>query len=232
MVFHYCPRGALNTQVTTQNVNLTLWVGECVLKGVVWRYAVTTCILFPDIEERRLVLSEVGGWFKKITSIWRFASSLGYGRLPLHSGPPGGVLDSDFPWQNRSYPEIPWNIFNFPDPEFSSLSSRRVFCFRLRALSNTVKIDMLPRKIVPGYNRAYQGVLDIKFLGRIVFVFYQISLECFVPTLRDHLILFPFTVYKNSEILCKVGVSHPISRNLKTYFSDIPSKKVANPASR
>ena len=26
-----------------------------------------------------------------------------------------------------------------------------------------------------------------------------------------------------------MGVSHPVSRNFKTYFPDIPSKKVANP---
>ena len=232
MIFHYSPRRAFHTQVTTQNVNLTLWVGGCVLKGVVWRYAVTTCILFSRYRGKTLGIIR-GGWvvqkdnvnltFCVVTWVWT---------APTTQLPTRGVLDLDSPWQNQSYPKIPWNILNFPDPEFSSSSSRRVFCFRLRALSNTVKIDMLPRKIVPGYNRAYQGVLDTKFLGRIVFVFHQISLECFVPTLRDHLILFPFTVYKNSEKFCKVGVSHPISRNLKTYFSDIPSKKVANPASR
>ena len=29
-----------------------------------------------------------------------------------------------------------------------------------------------------------------------------------------------------------MGVAHPVSRNFKTHFPDIPSKKVANPASR
>ena len=29
-----------------------------------------------------------------------------------------------------------------------------------------------------------------------------------------------------------MDVSHPVSRNFKTYFPDIPSRKVTNPASR
>ena len=29
-----------------------------------------------------------------------------------------GVLDPDFPWKNRSHSKIPWNIFNFSDPNF------------------------------------------------------------------------------------------------------------------
>ena len=45
-------RGAVHTQVTTQNVNWTLWVGGCVWKGVLWRNAVTICIPFPDIESK------------------------------------------------------------------------------------------------------------------------------------------------------------------------------------
>ena len=75
MIFHYSPGGAFHTQ----NVTLTWWVGECVLKGVVWRYAVKTCILFSRYREECLTLSEFGGWVKNITSVWRFASSLGYG---------------------------------------------------------------------------------------------------------------------------------------------------------
>ena len=33
-------RGAFHTQVTTQNVKLTLWIGRCIWNGVLWRYAV------------------------------------------------------------------------------------------------------------------------------------------------------------------------------------------------
>ena len=46
----------------------------------------------------------------------------------------GGVLDPDFPWQNRPYPEIPLKFFDFPDPEFSSSSSRQVFLFSTESL--------------------------------------------------------------------------------------------------
>ena len=37
--------------------------------------------------EKRLTLSEVVGWVKNIMSVWRFASSLGYGLVPLHIQP-------------------------------------------------------------------------------------------------------------------------------------------------
>ena len=48
---HKWIRGAFHTLVTTQNVKLPLWVVGCLSwKGVLWCYAVTTCILFPDIE--------------------------------------------------------------------------------------------------------------------------------------------------------------------------------------
>ena len=43
-------RGAVHTQVTTQKVHLTLWVDGLVWKGVLWCYALTICILFPDTE--------------------------------------------------------------------------------------------------------------------------------------------------------------------------------------
>ena len=52
MIFHCSPRGAFLTQVTMQNVNLTLWVGWCFWKGVIWCYAVTICIFFSDIESK------------------------------------------------------------------------------------------------------------------------------------------------------------------------------------
>ena len=50
-------------------------------------------------------------------------------------GPTRGVLDPDFPWKNWLYPGVPWNFFDFQDPEFSSSSSRRLFSSRLRAHS-------------------------------------------------------------------------------------------------
>ena len=36
-----------------------------------------------------------------------------------------GGIESDFPWKNRPYPEIPWKFFDFPEPEF--LSNRALF---------------------------------------------------------------------------------------------------------
>ena len=52
----------------------------------------------------------------------------------LNRGPPGGVLDPDFLWQNRPYPEIPLEFFDFADPDFSSSSSRQVFLFSTESL--------------------------------------------------------------------------------------------------
>ena len=40
-------------------------------------------------------------------------------------------------------------IFDFPDPESSYTSSRRVFCSRMRALFQTVRSEQFPKKIVP-----------------------------------------------------------------------------------
>ena len=48
-------------------------------------------------------------------------------------GPPRGVLDPDFPWKNRPYPEI---LFKFFD-----------FCSRLSTLSKKVIIEQLPKKV-------------------------------------------------------------------------------------
>ena len=60
-------------------------------------------------------------------------------------GPPGWVLNPVFPWQNRPYPEIPIKFFDFPDPELSSSSSRRVFLFSTESLFKTVIIMQLPK---------------------------------------------------------------------------------------
>ena len=57
-------------------------------------------------------------------------------------------------------------------------------------------------------------------------------IRSFVPISRCHFIFFPFTEQKNQDIPGTVGVSNPVSRNFKTQFSNIPSQKVANPASR
>ena len=113
-----------------------------------------------------------------------------------------GGFDPDLPCKNRSYPEIPWKIFNFPDPEFSSKSSRRVFCFRLRALSKTVTIDQLPRNIVPGYSRDCQGVLDANIQGSIVF--------CFLSNLAR--IYFPYI----TQIISYFSRLH--NRNIKKFL--------------
>ena len=51
-IFDLQIRGAVHTQVTTQNVNMTLWVGRWVWKGVLRRYAVPICILFPEIKSK------------------------------------------------------------------------------------------------------------------------------------------------------------------------------------
>ena len=61
------------------------------------------------------------------------------------------------------YPEIPWNTFDFPDPECSSLSSRRAFCSRLKALFKTVTMDQLLKKIVPWCNRGLQRECWIQY---------------------------------------------------------------------
>ena len=109
------------------------------------------------------------------------------------------------------------------------VEKKSVFCFRVRALSKTVTVEQLPDKIVPGYKRAYQGVLDTNLLGRIVFVFHFKSLS------RHHEIISYFSSFSNKKIkkiLGTVSVSHHVSRKFKTYLPDIPSKNVANPASR
>ena len=62
--------------------------------------------------------------------------------------PPWGVLNPNFPWKNRLYLEIPWNIFDFPNAGLSFLSSRGIFCFRLGDLFKRVTIKQLPRKNV------------------------------------------------------------------------------------
>ena len=72
-------------------------------------------------------------------------------------GPPGGVWNSDFPWKNRSYPEIPWIIFDFPDSEFPFSLSRQVFCSLLGDLWKRLKIKQFYRKFVPGYNLGLSG---------------------------------------------------------------------------
>ena len=54
-------------------------------------------------------------------------------------------------------------------------------------------MEQLPRKIVPGYDRAYQGGLDTNVLGGMVFLFNQISPEYFVPTTCNQFIFFPST---------------------------------------
>ena len=83
--------------------------------------------------------------------------------------------------------------------------------FQMRALSRTVTIEQLSRKIVQRYNRACQGVLDANFQGRILLLLpLQISPEILVPESR--------------EILGTVDVPHPVSRNF--------NRKVAKPASQ
>ena len=44
----------------------------------------------------------------------------------------------------RPHPEIPIKFFDFPDPEFSSSSSHRVFLFSTESLFKTVLIMQLP----------------------------------------------------------------------------------------
>ena len=87
----------------------------------------------------------------------------------------------------------------------------------------TVTIEQLPRRTLLRYDWGLPWGCWIPISRlEIVFMFYHVMLELFVPTSCDHFISIPGTV----------GVSHPISRNFKTQFFDIRSKKVLNPASR
>ena len=112
-------------------------------------------------------------------------------------GPPWGLLNHDFSWKNRPYSEIPWKIFHFPDYNFFSSLSRRIFCSSLGGLFKRVTIKQLYRQIVPGYNLGLPGgcwtpisrekwYLCLSDLARIIF-----------PISRNHFIFFLFTESKN-----------------------------------
>ena len=119
-------------------------------------------------------------------------------------------IGSRFPVKSRSYPEIPWKFINFSDHKFSSSSSRRVFCFRPRSLSKTVTIKQLSRKILPEYDRAYQGRwIPISWMNRI-----RVLLN--LATRSFHI----FPVYRKEKV------------KKLSLLPNIPSKEVANPASR
>ena len=104
--------------------------------------------------------------------------------IPLNGVHQGGI-GTDFPWKNWSYTEIPWNFFNFHDPEFSSSSFCRVFWFRQRALCKTVTIEQLPRKVVPGYNRAFQESGGCQFLGKNPFCVLSNLVKIFCPDITQ-----------------------------------------------
>ena len=59
-----------------------------------------------------------------------------------------GVLDPDFPWQNRPYPEIPLKFFYLPYPEFSFSSVRRVVLFSTESLIQNSDNWAAPPKIL------------------------------------------------------------------------------------
>ena len=92
----------------------------------------------------------------------------------------GGVLDPNFPWKNWPYPEIPWKISNFPDPEISSSSSRRVFSSRLRALFKTMTIAYIPRKIAQRYDMGLPWGVEIP-------ISHNKSYFCFIRSRQNHL---------------------------------------------
>ena len=91
-----------------------------------------------------------------------------------------GVLDPTFPWKNLPYSEILWKTFDLPDPEFSSSSSRRVFCSRLKALFRTVSIEQLLKKIFPWYDRGLPGGYWIQFP-------WKKSYLCFIRSQQNYL---------------------------------------------
>ena len=64
-------------------------------------------------------------------------------------------------------------------------------------------------------------------------VLYWISPKSFVPSSRDHIIYIPIIEWENQGIPAIVCVSHPVSRNFRIHFPDIPSiKALANTVSR
>ena len=124
-------------------------------------------------------------WFIIKLNNWSFNVQSRFFQHTAYCGLPGGI-GFRYPVKNRAYPAIPWKIFDFPDPEFSSSSFSRVFLSQLRAFCKTVTIEQLPRKIVPGYERGLPR-------EKIIFMFYQITPELLVLKSRDHFISVSLT---------------------------------------
>ena len=112
--------------------------------------------------------------------------------------------------------------------------------FQMRALSRTVTIEQLSRKIVQRYNRACQGVLDANFQGRILPLFYQISPEFFILKSHDHFIFSRLPNRKIKKFSLPLMYLIPFSAILKptfpissqkTWQSPCPEKALLDPYS-
>ena len=146
--------------------------------------------------------------------------------------PTKGVLDPAFPWKNRSYPEIPWKLFEFSRSQIFLFVIPSSIYFRMRDLSKTVTIEQLSRKIVPGYNRAYQGGVGYQFLGKNRICVLLNLARSFCPDITWLFHIFsihPIEKLENSQYRGCISSRFP---QFETYSPNKPSKKVANPASR
>ena len=90
-------------------------------------------------------------------------------RCWFRGGYQGGVLDPDFLWKMGHILKSSKKLSIFPIPNFPPSHSVEFFVFYwelLRAFFKTVIIEHFPRKIVPGYDRAYQGGVEYRSLGK------------------------------------------------------------------